>query len=450
MSDSIITVIGAGLAGSEAAWQAAAAGCQVQLFEMRPHRMTPAHRSPHFGELVCSNSFGSRLPDRATGMLKREMDTLKSIVISTAEAHSVPAGGALAVDREAYAEALTRTVSSHPRIEVRHEEVSCLPESGTVVVASGPLTSASLARSIQNQSGKEYLYFYDALCPIVEADSINMEICYRASRHEKTPGTGDYLNCPLDRAQYHALVEALRRAPRIELKSFEQEEHCFFEGCLPIEVIAQRGVEALAYGPMRPVGLDDPRTGRWPHAVVQLRQDNAAGSLYNLVGFQTNIKWGEQEQILRMIPGLEDATFVRFGQMHRNTFINAPALLRPTMESRQRTGLFFAGQIVGFEGYMGNVASGWLAGTNAARQINREPLLECPRETMLGSLAWYVTHADEKNFQPMKANFGILPDLNPAVKNKRARYAAYSERGKAALQTWKEGVSMVPPSAFGF
>jgi methylenetetrahydrofolate--tRNA-(uracil-5-)-methyltransferase len=301
-----ITVIGAGLAGSEAAWQAAEAGCRVRLYEMRPGKSTPAHRTSYFGELVCSNSFGSQLPDRATGMLKGEMVAMGSAVVRAAEEHSVPAGGALAVDREGYGQALTARVTEHPRIEVITGELTCLPTEGVVVVATGPLTSDALAADIQKITGQEYLYFFDALSPIVEADSLDMDICFRASRHGEADGTGDYLNCPLNREEYAALVEALRQAETIELKDFEKEGDVFFEGCLPIEVLARRGEDALAYGPMRPVGLDDPRTGRWPHAVVQLRQDNAAGSLYNLVGFQTNIKWGEQESILRMIPGLAE------------------------------------------------------------------------------------------------------------------------------------------------
>lgn len=430
-----ITVIGAGLAGSEAAWQAAEAGCRVRLFEMRPGKSTPAHRTPHFGELVCSNSFGSQLPDRATGMLMAEMEAMGSVVVQAAREHAVPAGGALAVDREGYGKTLTERVSNHPRIEVIHEELETLPRDGIVVVASGPLTSDALASNIQKTTGQEYFYFFDALSPIVEADSLDYGICFRASRHQEADGSGDYLNCPLNREEYAALVEALKDAETIELKDFEREEDHFFEGCLPIEVLARRGHDALAYGPMRPVGLDDPRTGRWPHAVVQLRQDNAAGSLYNLVGFQTNIKWGEQERILRMIPGLAEAEFVRFGQMHRNTFINSPTLLEPTMEMRNREGLFFAGQIVGVEGYMGNAASGLLAGINAARRLRGEPLMELPRETMLGSLAWYVTHAEAGHFQPMKANFGLMPPLDPHVKNKRERYRAYAERGRSKLNS---------------
>ncbi|MEM6885927.1 MAG: methylenetetrahydrofolate--tRNA-(uracil(54)-C(5))-methyltransferase (FADH(2)-oxidizing) TrmFO [Verrucomicrobiota bacterium] len=431
--DNVVTVIGAGLAGSEAAWQAAEAGCEVVLYEMRPGTTTPAHRSGYFGELVCSNSFGSQLPDRATGMLKAEMESMQSVVVRAASAHAVPAGGALAVDREGYGQALTRMVSDHPKIEVRHQELETLPDQGVVIVASGPLTTEKLARDIQSLTGEEYLYFYDALSPIVEAESIDRNICFRASRHGEADGTGDYLNCPLNKTEYQSFVVALKSAERIELKDFESSDDKFFEGCLPIEIMAGRGEDALAYGPMRPVGLDDPRTGRWPHAVVQLRQDNAAGSLYNLVGFQTNIKWGDQERILRMIPGLKDAEFVRFGQMHRNTFINSPRLLKPTMEMKQRPGLFFAGQIVGVEGYMGNAGSGLLAGRNAAAKLKGDEPLELPRETMLGALAWYVTHAESGHFQPMKANFGIMPPLDPHVRNKRERYQAYVTRGKEGL-----------------
>ncbi|MGF1678831.1 MAG: methylenetetrahydrofolate--tRNA-(uracil(54)-C(5))-methyltransferase (FADH(2)-oxidizing) TrmFO [Candidatus Methylacidiphilales bacterium] len=430
-SDSIV-VIGAGLAGAEAAWQAAQMGCRVDLFEMRPGIMTPAHQTAYFGELVCSNSLGSKLPDRATGMLRAEMELLDSVVVRCAEAHAVPAGGALAVDREGYGRALTEAVSGHPLISVHHEELRRIPDHRVVVVASGPLTTEALSADIQRITGEDALFFFDALSPIVEAETINLTICYRASRHLEA-AEGDYLNCPFNEDQYKAFVRALCMAERIEMKDFERREGNYFEGCLPVEVLAERGEDALRFGPMRPVGLDDPRTGRWPYAVVQLRQDNAAGSLYNLVGFQTNIRWGEQENILRMIPGLEKAEFVRLGQMHRNTFIQSPRLLRPTMEMISLPGLFFAGQIVGVEGYLGNAASGLLAGRNAARRLRGIEPQAYPKETMLGALANYVSHADPKYFQPMKANFGIMPELASPIKNKRLRYQAYVNRGLEAL-----------------
>ncbi|HIQ06523.1 MAG TPA: methylenetetrahydrofolate--tRNA-(uracil(54)-C(5))-methyltransferase (FADH(2)-oxidizing) TrmFO [Anaerolineae bacterium] len=449
--DPSVTIIGAGLAGSEAAWQVAQRGVRVVLYEMRPRKMTPAHVSDRFAELVCSNSLGSNLPDRAMGLLKGEMRLLGSLIIRCADENALPAGGALAVSREEFSQAVTDAITSHPNIEVRREEVTEIPPPGTLtIIATGPLTSPTLAERIAELTGQGYLYFYDALAPIVTLESISMPPAWRQSRYDRDAGEkeGDYINCPLDRQQYEAFVRALREAERIELRPFEEDEEAqrFFEGCLPIEVLAERSLDALAYGPMRPVGLRDPRTGRRPYAVVQLRQDNLAGTLFNLVGFQTNLKWGEQARILRMIPGLQKAEFVRFGQMHRNTFINSPVLLRPTLQLRARDDLLFAGQITGTEGYVGSAAGGLLAGINAVRLVRGQEPLVLPRETMMGALFHYISHADPGDFQPMKANFGLLPPLEPPVRNKRQRYRAYVER---ALRTLKALVQREPILAEG-
>ncbi len=423
-----VIVIGGGLAGSEAAWQLAQRNHQVDLYEMRPHRTTGAHVSNRLGELVCSNSFGSKLADRASGVLKNELDLLRSLLLDAAERAALPAGGALAVDREAFAEIVTTTLQNHPNITVIREEVTRIPDTPTII-ATGPLTSPALTTAIAELTGQQYLYFYDAIAPIVTAESIDMNIAFRASRYGRgDEQEGDYINCPMDKAEYERFVEALLSAETTELRDFEREDPHFFEGCLPIEQIAARGHNSLAYGPMRPVGLRDPRTNKRPYAVVQLRRDNLAGSLYNLVGFQTNLKWGQQETILRMIPGLQNAEFVRMGQMHRNTFINSPTLLHPSMQFRTRADLFFAGQITGVEGYMGNVATGLLAALSMAQVLDGREGVILPQTTMLGALCHYVTHADAKHFQPMKANFGILPEIEPHIKDKRLRYAAYAER----------------------
>ncbi len=436
----VLTIVGAGLAGSEAAWQAAQRGVHVRLFEMRPKRMTPAHRTDKFAELVCSNSLGAKAPDRALGLLKEEMRRLNSLILRAAEVNALPAGGALAVDREGFAEMITEALSSHPNIEIIREEVTEIPQ-GPTIIATGPLTSDALAQRIMELTGEEYLYFYDALAPIVKADTIDMTICFRGSRYGRgEQEEGDYINCPFTKEEYYRFVEALLNAPRIELRDFEREDKRFFEACLPIEVIAERGLDALAFGPMRPVGLIDPRTGKRPYAVVQLRQDNVAGTLYNLVGFQTNITWGAQKKILRMIPGLERAEFVRFGQMHRNTFINAPVLLRPTLQFKGRDDLFFAGQITGTEGYVGSTMGGLVAGINAVRLMQGKPLLIFPRTTMIGALLHYITHASPEDFQPMKANFGLLPPLERRVRNKRQRYKLYAERALRDLDAWLRSV----------
>ena len=435
-----LIVIGGGLAGSEAAYQAAQRGLQVQLFEMRPHLQTGAHQTHELAELVCSNSLGSNLPDRASGLLKNELRMLDSMLLECAESASLPAGGALAVDRELFARLVTERLEAHPNIEIIREEAKEIPDS-LCIIASGPLTSPALSQSIAALSSEEHLFFFDAIAPIVQADSINMDVAFRASRYDKgEQDEGDYINCPFTKEEYYTFVHALLQAQRIELRAFEDaiksgvKAGHFFEGCLPVEIIAERGVDSLAFGPMRPVGLRNPKTGKRPYAVVQLRQDNLAGSLYNLVGFQTNLKFPEQKRVLRLIPGLENAEFLRYGQMHRNTFIASPKLLRPTLQHKQRDDLFFAGQITGVEGYMGNIATGLLAGWNAARLYEDQDPVTLPQTTMLGALCHYVTHADLKDFQPMKANFGILPPLELTSKiGKRERGSAYANRALADL-----------------
>lgn len=431
-----LIVIGGGLAGTEAAYQAAERGVRVALYEMRPHRTTPAHQTNNLAELVCSNSLGSNLPDRAPGLLKNELRRLNSLLLRAADVAAVPAGGALAVDREVFAQTVMQAIENHPNIRLFREEVTEIPNV-PCIIASGPLTAAALAGQIAALIGGEYLYFYDALSPIVAAESINMEIAYRASRYGRgEEDTGDYINCPLNKDEYHALVDALLTAETYPLHDFEREDPKFFEACLPVEQIAKRGRDSLAFGPMRPVGLRDPRTGRRPHAVVQLRQDNLAGTLYNIVGFQTNLKWGEQDRVFRLIPGLENAEILRHGQMHRNTYINAPASLLPTLQYRARPDLFFAGQITGVEGYVGNAGTGLLAGINAARWLNGQAPLSLPPTTMLGALCWYVTHAEAGHFEPMKANYGILPPLDVPPHGKRERAAAYSARALADLDAY--------------
>ncbi len=430
-----LIVIGGGLAGSEAAWQAAEQGLEVELYEMRPVRPTGAHITGQLAELVCSNSFGSKLPDRASGLLKDELRRLGSMLLACAEAAALPAGAALAVDREVFSQKVTENLSTHPRIRVVRREVTEIPPSPTIV-ASGPLTSPALTEQIEKATGVGQLYFFDAIAPIIASDSIDMKIAFRASRYDGAEQEGgDYINCPLTKDEYGAFVDQLLSAERIPLREFEESVRTgvkagqFFEGCLPVEIIAGRGRDALAFGPMRPVGLRDPRSGKRPHAVVQLRQDNLAGVLYNLVGFQTNLKYSEQKRVLRTIPGLAQAEFFRYGQMHRNTFISSPRLLRPTLQFLQRDDLFFAGQITGVEGYVGNIATGLLAGRNAARLHRGLPLTILPPTTMLGALCHYVTHADLHDFQPMKANFGLLPEMEQSGQpGKRERAGRFAER----------------------
>ena len=428
-----LTVIGGGLAGTEAAWQAAELGVPVRLYEMRPGTPTPAHDTPWLAELVCSNSLGSELPHKAPGLLKAELRGLGSLILDCAAQTAVPAGSSLAVDREAFAQLVTERIAAHLLITLIHEEVTALPD-GPTVVATGPLTSPALAEVIAGLSGRDYLYFYDAVSPIVQAETVDMAIAFRQSRYDRgEQEEGDYINCPMTRAEYEAFTDALLAAETIVLKQFEREDPHFFEGCMPVEALARRGREALAFGPMRPVGLIDPRTGQRPYAVVQLRQDNLIGTLYNLVGFQTNLKWPDQKRVLRLIPGLAQAEFVRYGMMHRNTYVNAPALLQPTLQYRNRADLFFAGQIVGVEGYVGNAGTGLLAGVNAARLLTGGHPLILPPATMLGALCHYVTHAAAKEFQPMKANFGILPPLPPRP-GKQDNGRLYADRALTALR----------------
>jgi methylenetetrahydrofolate--tRNA-(uracil-5-)-methyltransferase len=428
-----LVIVGGGLAGSEAAWQAAESGIQVQLYEMRPGKMTPAHVGNRLAELVCSNSMGSLHPHKAPGLLKAELRGLGSLILECAHLSAVPAGSSLAVDRDKFAELVTDRIESHPNILLVREEVAEIPKSPTIL-ATGPLTSSSLANDIGRSSGQQYLYFYDALAPIVDQDSIDMSIAFRQSRYgQGQQPEGDYINCPMSEAEYNAFHTALIAAETIELREFEQEDPSFFEGCIPVEALGKRGRKALAFGPMRPVGLIDPRSGKRPFAVVQLRQDNLAGTLYNIVGFQTNLKWGEQRRVLRLIPGLRNAEFLRYGMMHRNTYINSPQLLQPTLQYRGRADLFFAGQIIGVEGYMGNAATGLLAGINAARLLSGQHPVIMPTVTMLGALCHYITHAETKHFQPMKANYGLFV-TPPARMGKLERYQWYSQRALTTLR----------------
>ncbi len=409
-----VTVIGGGLAGAEAAWQAAERGVPVYLFEMRPLKSTPAHHTGLLAELVCSNSLGADGRENASGLLKHELRSLGSMVMRAADASRVPAGGALAVDREVFGRAVTAAVEGHPRITIIREEVTSLPETGPVIVATGPLTSEALAQAIASFTGSEALFFFDAAAPIVTLESVDLGRVYRASRYGKGGGE-DYLNCPLSVEEYRALREALITAEQHPREEFEKT--AFFEGCLPVEELARRGEETLRYGPLKPVGLPDPQTGRLPYAVVQLRQDNREGTLYNLVGFQTSLRFPEQRRVFRLIPGLEKAEFARYGVMHRNTYLRSPGLLEATMMTRSRTDLLFGGQITGVEGYLESTATGLVAGINAARLVAGLIPLTLPRETMIGALCRYVSKADPAHFQPMNANFGILPPA-PGIQKK--------------------------------
>lgn len=439
-----LIVIGGGLAGSEAAWQAAQRGIHVTLFEMRPDKSTGAHLTGQLGELICSNSLGSSQPDRAGGILKDELARMNSLVLACAQESALPAGGALAVDRDLFSSMITQRISDHPNITLVRQECIKIPAAPTII-ASGPLTSPSLSEAIAALTGQEHLFFFDAIAPIVSLESIDLSVAFRASRYEflGNEEAGDYINCPFTEEQYNHFVEELAQAQRIPLASFEglptQEKKAghklFFEGCLPIEVLADRNYRSLAFGPMRPVGLRDTHTGRRPFAVLQLRQDNLNNTLYNLVGCQTNLTYPEQKRVFRLIPGLENAEFVRYGQMHRNTFIFSPALLEETLQFKSRPDLFFAGQLVGVEGYMGNVVTGAVAGMNAARFLSSKPLLTFPRETMTGALLHYITHASPADFQPMKANLGILPPLEVIPRGKRERALAHHERAMRALST---------------
>jgi methylenetetrahydrofolate--tRNA-(uracil-5-)-methyltransferase len=444
-----LIVIGGGLAGSEAAWQAAKMGIQVTLFEMRPKTQTGAHTTENMAELVCSNSFGSNLLDRASGLLKGELKKFNSLLIEAAENSSVPAGSALAVDRNVFSETITSKIESHPLITVERAEITSIPQQ-TTIIASGPLTSDSLANSIKELTGGSSLYFYDALSPIIEADSINLDIAFFGSRYNKgILPEGDYLNCPLGKEQYDQFVYALLKADEIPLRSFEssisegvQAGHpSYFEACMPVEEMARRGENSLAFGPMRPIGIYDPKTNRRPYAVLQLRRDDLAGNLYNMVGFQTNLKFTEQDRVFRLVPGLENAEFIRYGQMHRNTYISSPQHLLPTLQYNQRNNLFFAGQITGVEGYAGSIATGLLAGLNSARYIKGLEPIQLPKTTMIGALLHYITTSEAKQFQPMKANFGLFPVLERKVKGKRARGLAHAQRALADLDLFIANMS---------
>ncbi|ANY75481.1 methylenetetrahydrofolate--tRNA-(uracil(54)-C(5))-methyltransferase (FADH(2)-oxidizing) TrmFO [Paenibacillus ihbetae] len=419
-----VTVIGAGLAGSEAAWQIASRGIPVTLYEMRPVVKTPAHHTDKFAELVCSNSLRANTLTNAVGVLKEEMRMLNSLVIGSADRNAVPAGGALAVDRDGFSGEITETLHQHPLIEVVNEEIQHIPEEGIVVIATGPLTSPALSAQIRELMGEDYFYFYDAAAPIVEKDSIDMSKVYLASRYDK--GEAAYLNCPMTEEEFDAFYDALVNAEVAQLKEFEKE--IYFEGCMPIEVMMKRGKQTALFGPMKPVGLVNPHTGKLPYAVVQLRQDNAAGTLYNLVGFQTHLKWGEQKRIISMIPGLENAEIVRYGVMHRNTFVNSPKLLQQTYQVKTRPNLYLAGQMTGVEGYVESAASGLIAGINAARAALGQEGIVFPQESTIGSMAYYITHADPDNFQPMNANFGLLPKLETRIRNKKEKNEALANR----------------------
>ena len=437
-----VIVLGAGLAGTEAAWQVAQAGVPVTLVEMRPAQRSPAHHSSDFAELVCSNSFGALSSDRAAGLLQEELRRLGSLVIGTADRHAVPAGGALAVDRGRYSAALTEQLDQHPLVTIERREQRNLPADDLItVLATGPLTSEPLAEDLRLFTGRADCHFFDAASPIVHGESIDLNIAFRASRYDK--GDADYINCPMNREQYLAFRQALLNAEQAELKDFDREQARFFEGCLPIEELARRGEDTMRYGPLKPIGLWDSRWGdvndrdvrraRRAYAVVQLRQEDRDGRLWNLVGFQTNLKWGEQKRVLQMIPGLERAEFVRFGVMHRNTFLESPQLLKATLQFRRRPLLLAAGQITGTEGYAAAVAGGWLAGTNAARLALGLAPIELPVTTMSGALTHFVSEAPTAKFQPMPPNFGLMPELPQRIRDKRARYGAYRDRALADL-----------------
>ncbi|PGQ44055.1 methylenetetrahydrofolate--tRNA-(uracil(54)-C(5))-methyltransferase (FADH(2)-oxidizing) TrmFO [Bacillus thuringiensis] len=431
MTTQVVNVIGAGLAGSEAAYQIAKRGVQVRLYEMRPVRQTPAHHTDKFAELVCSNSLRANTLTNAVGVIKEEMRLMDSVIIRAADECSVPAGGALAVDRHEFAAKVTEYVKNHPNVTVVNEELTEIPE-GPTIIATGPLTSPDLAAQLKELTGEDYFYFYDAAAPIVEKDSIDMNKVYLKSRYDK--GEAAYLNCPMTEEEFDRFYEALIAAETVPLKEFEKE--IFFEGCMPVEVMASRGRQTLVFGPMKPVGLEDPKTGKTPYAVVQLRQDDAAGTLYNIVGFQTHLKWGPQKEVLQLIPGLENAEIVRYGVMHRNTFINSPNLLRPTYQYKQRDDLFFAGQMTGVEGYVESAASGLLAGINAARLVQGEEPVALPSVTAMGSMANYITATNAKNFQPMNANFGLFAPLEKKIKKKAERNEAYATRALETIQNF--------------
>jgi methylenetetrahydrofolate--tRNA-(uracil-5-)-methyltransferase len=477
----VITIVGGGLAGSEAAWQAASSGVPVTLHEMRPVRATAVHKTDSLAELVCSNSFRGDKLDNAVGLLKEEMRRLGSLVMRVADECRVPAGAALAVDRERFAQGITAAVAGHPLITIVRDEVTVIPVSSErepVIIATGPLTSDTLSADLRRLVGQEYLYFYDAISPIVLAESIDRDRVFRQSRWDRDTaglkarttyggeaasessagpacgvddGRGDYLNCPMTREEYERFYDAVIHAESATVHDFDKEK--FFEGCLPVEVMAHRGVDTLRFGPMKPVGLVDPKTGRQPYAAVQLRQDNIAGDHYSLVGFQTQLKWGEQERVLRLIPGLEHAEFVRFGMVHRNTYVNGPTVLTDTWQVRHRPSLFLAGQMSGVEGYVESAASGLLAGLNAAALASGGAPAAAPRTTAIGALAYYVSHANPAHYEPSNITFGIMPPLDEAAlprsqrKNKLAKKLAVSERALSDLHTWMQRPPGVPAFA---
>jgi methylenetetrahydrofolate--tRNA-(uracil-5-)-methyltransferase len=467
---SVVTVVGGGLAGSEAAWQVASRGVTVVLHEMRPLKPTPVHKTDGLAELVCSNSFRGDKLDNAVGLLKEEMRRLGSLIMRCADEARVPAGAALAVDRDVFSSRVTEAIASHPLVRIRRGEVTSIPSSGDgpVILATGPLTSDALSAEIAALVGARHLYFYDAISPIVSGESLDRSKIYRASRWGRSlsgsgkngdsphfsqkmaavpispgcgvdDGQGDYLNCPFTKQEYEAFYAALMAAEKAGIHEFDQPK--FFEGCLPIEVMAARGIDTLRFGPMKPVGLPDPRTGREPYAVVQLRQDNIAGDHFSLVGFQTQMKWGEQARVLKMIPGLAQAEFVRFGMIHRNTYVNSPTVLRDTWQTRQREDLFFAGQMSGVEGYVESAASGLIAGRNAAALALGDAPSAPPRSTAIGALAYYASHADPKHYVPSNIAFGLIPPLDQRVKSKKDRNLAISERALRDLDAWLESTS---------
>src|SRR5438477_6213293 len=443
-----VTIVGGGLAGSEAAWQVARRGVGVDLYEMRPTRPTPVHQTGDFAELVCSNSLRGNALDQAAGLLKEEMRRMGSLVIRVADEVRVPAGSALAVDRALFARKVTEAVEALPQVRVHRREVVALPEDPIAIVATGPLTSDALAAEIAAFVGQSHLYFYDAVSPVVEAETIDLTRTFRASRYGK--GGDDYVNCPLDEAEYDGFHQALTTAECAELHAFEHE--FFFEGCLPVEVIASRGRDTLRFGPMKPVGLVDPRTGRRPFAVVQLRQDDLAASHFSMVGFQTQLKWGEQKRVFRLIPGLENAEFVRFGMIHRNTYVNAPSILEPTFETRRRRGLFFAGQMSGVEGYVESAASGLIAGLGAALRTRGEEPVAFPEDTALGGLGRYIARSDPANYQPTNIAFGLLPELTHRVRDKGRRRLALSARALDSLERFRASLpetAVLPPAPGG-
>ena len=433
MRDDVV-VIGGGLAGSEAAWQAANHGAKVTLYEMRPKETTQAHKTEYLAELVCSNSLGSTDILNAPGILKEEMRRLNSLVIRVADEVRVPAGSALAVDRDQFSQKITQALESHPNVRILREEIKEIPTDCLCILATGPLTSDALANAIRELTHTNHLYFFDAISPIIDADSIDMDKVFRASRYDK--GTADYLNCPMDEATYGAFYDAMIKAEKVQPKDFEKVP--YFEGCIPIEVMAERGKQTMLFGPLKPVGLEDPKTGKRPHAVVQLRPENAHGTCYNMVGFQTKLTYPEQRRVFRMIPGLENVEFLRLGSLHRNTFINSPQLLRDTLQLKVRGTAFFAGQLVGVEGYTESAAMGGLAGINAARGLAGLSLVTPPPTTAHGSLLTYITTTDPRHFQPINTNFGLFPPLAGNIRDKEQKRRKIGQRALEDLEAWKQ------------